>query len=130
MEEKGFPKGIQYKIDSEHFYTIMANVWNGKTFYNVKIFQTNIDNTKTEFKRQLRFIKCEPPKNGDNIRIISGFESVYVNNKDPYNPISCICVTEWELQETVEEKKQEAYNQFQNSVSDEDIVITDDDMPF
>ena len=130
MEEKEFPKGIQYKVDSNHFYTIVSNEWNGKIFYNVKIQQTNADNTKSEFKRQLRFVKCEPPTNGDRIRIISGFESVYANNKDPYNPISCICVTEWELEQTAIEEKQDAYAQFQQNSNNDDIVITDDDMPF
>lgn len=129
-EEKQHPKGIQYKVDSNHFYYVSAREWNGKTFYNIKIQQTNADGTKTEFNRQLRFIKCEPPQNGDRIKIISGFESNYVNNKDPYNCITCICVTEWELQQVAEEKRQDAYSQFQSNFSNEDIVITDNDLPF
>lgn len=130
MEEKEFPKGIQYKVDSNHYYYVNAREWNGKTFYNIKIQQTNADGTKTEYNRQLRFVKCEPPHNGDRIKIISGFESNYANNKDPYNCITCICVTEWELEQVAQQAQQDAYAQFQQNNVADDIVITADDIPF
>lgn len=130
MEEKQFPKGILYKIDSEHYYYVSAKTWNDKTYYNVNIQQTNADGTKTEFKRQLRFVKCEPPHNGDRIRIISGFESNYASTRDPYNCITCICVTEWELEQVAKDNISEAYNQFNSNNTIEDITITDDMIPF
>ena len=130
MNSVEIPKGINYKINENGSYYVITKEWNGKTFYNVKIQQTNVDGTKSEFSRQLRFIKCEPPQDGDKIKILSGFESNYVNSKDPYNCITCICVTDWQLAETIEKEKNDAINKYNNSVETEDIVIRDSDFPF
>jgi len=126
-EKKEYPKGISYKINEHGKYFIKAKEWNGKIFYNVRIPQTYADGTKCEFERQLRFINCQPPQNGDLIKIISGFESNYINSKDRYNCITCICVTEYEKLENIEE----AYAQFNERIADtNDIEITDEDLPF
>ena len=130
MQDKEQPKGIRYKINENGFYYVYAREWNGKTFYNVKIQQTNPDGTKTEFFRQLKFVKCEPPHNGDRIKIISGFESNYANNKDPYNCITCICVTEWQLESITKSETSETITEYNKNVDTNDIVITSDDLPF
>ena len=132
QEEKKYPKGIYYKINENGIYQVNVKVWNEMTFYSVKLVQKKLDNTEYEFSRNLHFNNCEPPKNGDFIRIISGYENNYSNKKDPYNCITTIVVNEWELAQESAEQRQEAITQYQEKMSEasEDIVITDDMIPF
>lgn len=128
MNNNEFPKGISYKVNENGKYYISAKEWNGKTFYNTKITQKNADGTSVEFQRQLRFIKCEPPKNGDCIKIISGFESNYANTKDQYNCITVICVTEYEIVNEV--KVEDAFAEYNEQISGNDIQVDESQLPF
>ena len=131
-EKKEYPRGIKYKINENGAYYVKVKEWNGMTFYTVKLTQRRQDKTEFEFSRNLYFNNCEPPKDGDYIRIISGYENNYANKKDPYNCITTIVVNEWELATTTSEQRQEAITQYQSKIEENsnDIVITDDMMPF
>jgi ssDNA-binding replication factor A large subunit len=131
-EKREYPKGINYKINENGVYCVRVKEWNGMTFYTVKLIQKRQDKTEYEFSRNLHFNNCEPPKDGDYIRIISGYENNYANKKDPYNCITTIVVNEWELAKDSAEHRQDAIIEYQSKVEENnnDIVITDDDMPF
>ena len=114
---------IGYKIYTKHTYRVYESVANGKTFYKVQVTKKNYDGTTQKFYKQFRFVKCEPPKNGEVIRIIKAFEDLYANQKDPYNAISVIVVQEYELVQANED----AYGEYQQTLNENDMVDLNDD---
>jgi len=132
MQEKERPY-IGYKINTNHTYKVYVNESNGKKYYKVQIKKKNYDGTENSFYKQLRFVKCTPPENGDIIKIIYGFEDLYVNNIDKYNPISVIVIMEYENVENEVVNQEKAYNKFQqilNENENEEINIDDNELPF
>ena len=131
MEEKEKPF-IGYKVDCKHSYKVYKNESNGKTFYKVAMKKKNYDNTETVFYRQLRFVKCQPPENGEIIKIIYGFEDLYVNDKDKYNPISVIVVMEYEKVDNEVVNQEKAYDKFQQIINENESEseVPSEDLPF
>lgn len=116
---------IFYKINTNQSYKVYENMANGRTYYKVQVTKKNYDGTQTSYYKQIKFAKCNPPKNGEIIKIKKGFEDLYTNSKDKYNPISVIVVTDYELirnnivderqaYQTYREKLKEDYDAFMN----------------
>lgn len=129
MEEQKEPY-IGYKIDTKHSYKVYVNQANGKTFYKVLVKKKNYDGTETNFYKQLRFVKCEPPENEDIIKILYGFEDLYVNEKDKYNAISVIVVMEYEKVENEVVNQEKAYDKFQQNLKENEEEVQSEDLPF
>lgn len=136
MEENEEVGYIGYKIDGKHTYKVYVNEVNGKKFYKVAMKKKNYDDTETIFYRQLRFVKgCTPPENGEIIKIWSGFEDLYVNNKDPYNPITVIVVKDYMKVDNQVVNEEKAYEKFQqitkeNEMEESHYEISDEQLPF
>ena len=132
MEEQNEEVGyIGYKIDGKHTYKVYVNEVNGKRFYKVAMKKKNYDDTETIFYRQLRFVKgCTPPENGEIIKIWSGFEDLYVNNKDPYNPITVIVVQDYMKVDNQVVNEEKAYEKFQQITKENEMEQVDEDLPF
>ena len=127
-EEQGF---IGYKINPKSTYKVYKNEVNGKTYYKVVMKKKNYDNTETIFYRQLRFVKsCTPPENGEIIKILSGFEDLYVNNKDPYNPITVIVVQDYIKIDNEVVNQEKAYEKFQQITKENETEEVSQDLPF
>ena len=126
---------IGYKIDTKHSYKVYVNESNGKKFYKVQIKKKNVDDTEISFYKQLRFAKCNPPENGEIIKIHKGFEDLYVNNIDKYNPISVIVVMEYEKVDNDVVNQEKAYEKYKKAVSEDENdksvpQVNDEDLPF
>ena len=131
MEEEQEVGQINYKIDGKHTYKVYKNEVNGKTYYKVAMKKKNYDNTETIFYRQLRFVKnCTPPENGEIIKILSGFEDLYVNNKDPYNPITVIVVQDYIKIDNEVVNQEKAYEKFQQITKENEAEEQTEDLPF
>ena len=117
---------IGYKIDTKHSYKVYVSEANGKRFYKVQIQKKNYDGTKVNFYKNLRFVKCEPPQDGEIIRIKKGFEDLYSNNKDPYNAISVIVVMDYELVDNDVVRDKQAYETYQERLSENEEVNIDE----
>lgn len=116
MEEQ--ESHIGYKIDTIHTYRVYKTESNGKVYYKVQVTKKNYDGTTQKFYKQFRFVKCQPPENGEIIKIKKAFEDLYVNQKDPYNAISVIVVQEYELVQANED----AFDEYQQALNDNDMV--------
>lgn len=130
MEENQEVGHIGYKIDGKHTYKVYVNEVNGKKFYKVAMKKKNYDNTETIFYRQLRFVKCQAPENGDIIKIKYGFEDLYVNEKDKYNPISVIVVMDYEKVDNQVVNEEKAYEKFQQITKENELEEQTEDLPF
>lgn len=131
MEENQEVGQINYKIDGKHTYKVYKNEVNGKTYYKVVMKKKNYDDTETIFYRQLRFVKgCTPPENGEIIKIWSGFEDLYVNNKDPYNPITVIVVQDYMKVDNQVVNEEKAYEKFQQITKENEMEVSDEELPF
>lgn len=117
---------IWYKIDTKHSYKVYSSEANGKRFYKVQVQKSNVDGTKTNFYKNLRFVKCTPPENGEIIRIKKAFEDLYANSKDPYNAISVIVVMDYELEDNAIVREQQAYETYQGILSENEEVNIDE----
>ena len=104
---------ITYKINTKFTYKVYRQEANGRLFYKVQVKKKNYNSEPTIFYKQLAFANCEPPENGEIIKIISGFEDLYASKRDPHNPISVIVVTEYEKINNEEVNQEKAYEKFQ-----------------
>ena len=131
MEEEQEQGHIGYKINGKSTYKVYKNEVNGKTYYKVVMKKKNYDDTETIFYRQLRFVKsCTPPENGEIIKILSGFEDLYVNNKDPYNPITVIVVQDYIKIDNEVVNQEKAYEKFQQITKENEAEEQTEDLPF
>lgn len=130
---------IGYKIDTKHTYKVYTNENNGNRFYQVQIKKKNYDGSELSVYKQLRFVKCNPPENGEIIKIHKGFEDLYIKKGDRYNPISIVVVTEYELVNNKAVNEEKAYSKYQETIGkdtydfnfdSETNSITDADLPF
>lgn len=127
---------IIYKISTKNWHKVYKTSFKGKDFYKLLIVQKKYDGTTTSYYKPISFKKTlTPPQDGSVIRIKQGIENLYTNNIDKYNPISSILILDYELKENVEQKKENAYNEFsqtlaENEENKEEIVIENSQLPF
>ena len=127
---------IIYKVSTKNWHKVYKTSYNGKDFYKLLIVQRNYDDTTTNYYKTVSFKKSlTPPQDGSIIRVKKGIENLYRNNKDKYNPISILLILDYELKENEEQKKENAYNEFsqtlaENEENKEEIVIEDSQLPF
>ena len=114
---------IGYKIDTEHSYKVYVNEVHGTKYYKVQVQKKNADNTKTNFYKNLRFVKCEPPTDGEIIKIKKAFEDLYANSKDPYNAISVIVVMDYEKVDNDYVRDKQAYETYQERLSENEEEV-------
>lgn len=117
---------INYKIMGGKKYRAYKSLnSNGQIFYKIQVKQKNYDNTTTNFYVDIKFKKGTEPKDitdtGVDIIIKKGFQNLFPNKNDKYNPISSIMITDYELVKREEEVKAEAYNDYHNATSDSDV---------
>lgn len=127
MEEQ-VERYISYKIDTRHTYKVYVNSAGGKNFYKVCVKKKNYDGTETKFYKQLKFVQCEPPEDGEIIKIKRAFEDLYVNSKDKYNAISVIAVMDYEKVENDVVAEQQAYEDYRENLNSMDEF--DSELPF
>lgn len=127
---------IIYKISTKNWHKVYRSSYNGKDFYKLLINQKNYDGTTVNYYKPVSFKKSlTPPQNGSIIRVKKAIENLYTNNIDKYNPISTLLVLDYELKEDEEQKKENAYDEFsqtlaENEETKEKIVIDDSQLPF
>lgn len=127
---------IIYKVSTKNWHKVYKTSFKGKDFYKLLIVQKKYDGTTTSYYKPISFKKTlTPPQDGSVIRIKQGIENLYMNNIDKYNPISSILILDYELKENVEQKKENAYNEFsqtlaENEENKEEIVIENSQLPF
>lgn len=136
MENQEQEEYILYRISTRNWHKVYKTSFKGKDFYKLLIVQKKYDGTTTSYYKPISFKKTlTPPQDGSVIRIKQGIENLYTNNIDKYNPISSILILDYELKENVEQKKENAYNEFsqtlaENEENKEEIVIEDSQLPF
>lgn len=136
MEDK--EEYIGYKIDTKHNYKIYSQEYNGVKYYKIMIQKKNYDGTKTNFYKQVRFVKCKGPDDGEIIKIKKGFEDVRENKNDRYNPIWELVIMEYEIVQNDAIDEKQAFAEFQNNLKENeegyadfgDVEITDDMIAF
>lgn len=136
MEDK--EEYIGYKIDTKHNYKIYSQEYNGVKYYKIMIQKKNYDGTKTNFYKQVRFVKCKGPNDGEIIKIKKGFEDVRENKNDRYNPIWELVIMEYEVVQNDAIDEKQAFAEFQNNLKENeegyadfgDVEITDDMIAF
>lgn len=136
MEDK--EEYIGYKIDTKHNYKIYSQEYNGVKYYKIMIQKKNYDGTKTNFYKQVRFVKCKGPNDGEIIKIKKAFEDVRENKNDRYNPIWELVIMEYEVVQNDAIDEKQAFAEFQNNLKENeegyadfgDVEITDDMIAF
>lgn len=105
---------------------------NDKVFYRVQITQKNYDGSEDKFYINLVFKKGVVLENQTKIIIKKAYENYRKNEKDPYNGISYLMVTDFEIVGDKEREAKQAYEEFRENLDndDNDFNITDDDLPF
>ena len=126
MENNEEIKGIGYKIEAGRKYRLWRKDYNGRTFYNIEVRQKNYDGTTNKWYRPITFKGNADIPNGVDIIIKAGFENLRTNKLDPYNPVTAIMVTDYEITESQEIIEKQAFEDYRENLAD----IEDDDLPF
>ena len=122
---------IIYKVNTKYTYKVYVQEHGTKKYYKALVKQKNYDKTETVFYKQLTFVKCTPPENGEIIRIKRGIENLYPNPKDPYNPISVITVLDYEKKEDKKISDEQAYQKYQDTLKEnEEVELDESNLPF
>ena len=124
-EEKDF---IGYKIVAGKDYMVFRSEYNGKIFYNIQVSKKNYDGTKEVAYKSIRFKQGVDVPDRTIIIPKAGFEDFY--KKDKYTTIFTLVITDFEIKENKELDKSSAIEEYNNAVSESDIEITDDMLPF
>ena len=116
MEEQ--ERHIGYKIDCKHTYKVYKSENGGRVYYKIQIQKKNYDETITKGYRQVKFVQCTPPNDGDIIQIRSGFEDFYIKG---YDVISIIVIQDYDLVENQQKAEENAYNEYNQKIDEVDI---------
>lgn len=129
MEEKE-EFTVFYKIMGGKKFRVFKNTYNDKDFYKIQVSQKNYDGTVDKFYKPVTFKKGVELDNESDIIIEEGYENLRKNPKDEYNPISTIMITKFTLCERQEQIEKDAYAEFQQTLSENEQVIDESDLPF
>lgn len=123
---------VGYKIVADKRYRIFKTQHDDKSFYSIQITQKNYDGTISKYYRPVIFKKGIELHNLTDIIIHKGYENLRSNKKDPYNPISIILITEFEIIPNKEHEENDAYAEFQRNLNADEVKqnITNVDLPF
>lgn len=134
-EEKSYK--IYHKIEPNRKYRIWRKDFNGKTYYNILVNQKNYDSTESRYYIPVTFKKGIELDNMTDIKIIKATENLRANNyvedtKKPYCAIFSYMITEYEIVENEEQKKDQAYKKYQETLNENEQVEIDEnqDLPF
>lgn len=116
MEEQ--ERHIGYKIDCKHTYKVYKSENGGRVYYKIQMQKKNYDETITKGYRQVKFVQCNPPNDGDIIKIHSGFEDFYLKG---YDVISIIVIQDYEIIENQQKIEENAYNEYNQKIDEVDI---------
>lgn len=116
MDEK--EEYISYRVTTEQRYTVYKTSFGGKNFYKICLKKKNSDGSELKIYRQLKFINCDPPENGDVIRITRAFEDNYIDPKNKYNDVCIIAVLDYEIFKDEEKLQKEAYDNFHRNLEE------------
>lgn len=138
---------IYYKIRAGKRYRVFRRENNGRKYYSIRISQREYGGDVIYFYRNIVFKRGIELENMTDIIIDKGYENLYKNPKDEYNPISYILVTEFTIceKEVDEKASYEAFrknldenngllNELTNEQLDSGDVVSnmfgDEDLPF
>lgn len=124
MEEKIEPT-IWRKIEPNHKYRIWRKDFNGDTYYNIMVSQKQYDDTELKYYIPVKFKKGISIANETDIIIKKAIENLRANNKveekdRKYYPVFSYTITEFEIVENEEQKKEQAYEKYQKSLNEND----------
>lgn len=118
-EEFQEQNSIGYKIIAGREYTVQRQDYNGKTYYKIPVKKNHQDGTEEFGLKQVRFKKDVELQDKTKIKILNGFEDFY--QKDKYNTIFTLVITEFEITEQPAEVVNQAYDDFNSNDSDWDL---------
>lgn len=124
-------------IQDDKQFTIYEKEINGAKYYRLQMSKKVQDGSYQNGYIDVKFAKCEPPKNRDRIYLKNAWISFYLS-KDKHTIPYVVC-TEYETAEQVirDSKKdivkqdaEDTYKDLGTSVKMEDIEIDDELLPF
>ena len=136
MEEDKKEYKIYRRIEVNHKYRIWRKDFNGRTYYNILVNQKNYDDTESRYYIPVTFKKGIEVDNMTDIKIIKGTENLRANNyvednKKPYCPIFSYMITEFEIIENEEQKKDQAYKKYQETLNENELEeVSNAELPF
>lgn len=116
-----------YKIMIGDKIRVYRKDYNGRSYYNVMISQSNYDGTKTVYYRPVTFKKGVEVANETDIIIKDMFENLRPNKKDSYNPITALMITDFDMFERQEQIEKEALEEFRDNLQENEL---NEELPF
>ena len=120
MEDKIFRK-----LEVGKKYRVWKKTYNDKNYYSILLSQTNYDGSKDKYYIDLQFKKGVNIPNQTDIIIKCAYENYRKNSLDQYHPIVYYMITDFEMVESEEQIKQNAYDEFRENLDDNMVEVDD-----
>lgn len=129
MDEK--EEYISYRINTHTKYIVYKTSYGGRDYYKISFEKKCPNGSKIKIYRNLKFVNCIPPENGDFIRITKAFEDNYIDPKNKYNDVCIIVVQEYESFKNEEKMREDAYKNFHRAIEDGELYgLGEESLPF
>lgn len=120
MENEKIKKS--HKVNVGDTIKVKRTEINGRMFYSTSVTQKQFDGTKKFYNKRLNFKKGVSVPNNTKIKIINMLENLFDNPKDPYNPLSILMITDFEIVKNNEQIEKEALEDYREDIfGDEDL---------
>jgi hypothetical protein len=131
VEEKETRPSILRKIDVNRKYRIWRKDYNGQTYYNIQIVVKQFDGEIKKYYIPVTFKKGVEVQNESDIKIIKAIENIRENKNvesklKPYSPIFSYMINEFEYVENKELNIQNAYDEYRENLSENEMVDISD----
>ena len=124
MEEKEY--GF-HKLEVGQKIRVFKSTYSDKNFYKFQVSQKNYDGTTSKFYITLQFKKGTELQNETDIIVHQFVENMRENKKDPYAPFHYYQINGFEIIENEERNIQNAYDEFRDNLSENEMIEVDDD---
>lgn len=119
-----------YKIRCGYNYLVYRQDFANNVYYKVPMQKKKKDGTTLKGYKPVSFANpdkdCNIP-DGTIIKPLSLYEDFYVKG---YDTISTIVFKDWEIVRSEEAQKNEALNEYRNTIKTNEIELSDEDLPF
>lgn len=116
-----------HKLEVGQKIRVFKSTFNDKNFYKFQVTQKNYEGSSSKFYINLQFLKGVDLPNETDIIVHQFVENLRENKADKYNPIHYYQINDFEVVERQEQIQQQAFDEYRESLDDNDMVTISDD---
>lgn len=133
-ENEKEPNG--YRIRCGKLYPVYRSEYGGNVFFKIPAGKIKLNGEDIPAYKNVSFYDETQKKlvkdiqDGTIIKPLALFESGYFPKNDRYNVVWTVTITKWEVHLNEKQERENAINEYKNSIEMKDLEFGDGDLPF